>query len=82
MFSPNSTIYLQWDDEDVFHHIRTSFKGAEGHVLWDIGRCATTADIVSSRQGLESSFMLNVSRQSCMLGGGLLQQLYETSVVW
>ena len=38
--------YLRWDEEDMFHHLCTSLEGAVGQVLWDIGPCVMTADIV------------------------------------
>jgi len=38
--------YLRWDEEDIFHHLYASLEGAAGQVLWDVGLCATTADIV------------------------------------
>ena len=28
--------YLQWDEEDMFHHFCTSLEGAVGQILWDI----------------------------------------------
>jgi len=37
--------YLQWDEEDMFHHLCASLKGAVGQVLWDISP-PTTADII------------------------------------
>jgi len=38
--------YLQWDEEDMFHHICTNLEGAAGQVLWDISPRVTMANIV------------------------------------
>jgi len=38
--------YLWWDEEDMFHHLGTSFEGVVGQVLWDIGPRATMAVII------------------------------------
>ena len=38
--------YLQWDNEDTFHHICASLEGAAGQVFWDVGPRATTSDLV------------------------------------
>jgi len=42
--------YLQWDDENMFHHLCTRLEGAVGQVIWDSFPRATMADIVCHLQ--------------------------------
>jgi len=37
--------YLQWDDEDTFHHLSASSELVAVHVLWDISPRAMMADL-------------------------------------
>jgi len=41
--------YLRWD-EGNFHHLCASLEGATGQVLWDVGPCATTTNIIRPLQ--------------------------------
>jgi len=38
--------YLRWDEEDTFHHLCASLRGAARQVLWDVRSHETTTDVV------------------------------------
>ena len=38
-------VYLQWNEEDRFHHLCASLDGSAGQVLWELPLPATTADL-------------------------------------
>jgi len=74
--------YVQLDDEDMFHHLCASLKGAAGQVLWDIGPRATRADIVcllQTRFGtqLQAEHFKAVLHARQRAPGESLQQLYQ-----
>jgi len=62
---------LRWDKEDTFHHLCASLEGAVEQVLWAQATTVQPTSSASFRRGLEHSSKQSVSKQSCMLGGGL-----------
>jgi len=37
--------YLQWNEDDHFHHLCASLKGPASQVLWELPLRVTTADL-------------------------------------
>jgi len=68
--------YLQWDDEDMFHHLCASVEGTVGQFLWDIGPCAVTDQTRFGTQLQAERFKAEL-RARMRAPGKSIQQLYE-----
>jgi len=74
--------YLHLDNEDMFHHLCANLEEAVGQVVWDIGPCATTANIVQLLQTrfgtqLQAERFKAKWRATRRPPGESIQQLYQ-----